>query len=51
MRVKNKAAVALAMLSVAARRRKWGKNGFRKKMQDWGQLGGRPRKKGNTNAN
>jgi hypothetical protein len=40
------------MLSVAARRRKWGARGFREKMQTWGKLGGRPRtKKGKGNGN
>jgi len=39
------AAKELAKLSVAARRRKWGEDGFRKKMQAWGKLGGRPRTK------
>jgi len=45
----NKAARELANLSVAARKRKWGKKGFRKRMQAWGKLGGRP-KKGKRNA-
>jgi hypothetical protein len=47
----NKAAQELGNLSVAARKRKWGKKGFRKRMQKWGKLGGRPPKKGNRNAN
>jgi hypothetical protein len=48
----NEAAKELARLSVATRRRKWGAEGFRKRMQAWGKLGGRPRgKKGNRNAN
>jgi hypothetical protein len=38
------AAKELAKRSVAARRLKWGNDGFRKKMQEWGKLGGRPRK-------
>jgi hypothetical protein len=38
------AAKELAKRSVAARRLKWGNDGFRKKMQAWGKLGGRPRK-------
>jgi hypothetical protein len=41
----------LAKLSVEARRRKWGAKGFRKKMQKWGKLGGRPTKKGKRNGN
>jgi len=45
------AARELAKCSIAARRRKWGVDGFRRKMRDWGKLGGRPPKKGNPNAN
>jgi hypothetical protein len=46
------AAKELARLSVAARRLKWGEKGFRKRMQAWGKLGGRPRsEKGNRNGN
>ena len=40
---KNKAAQSLAALSVEARKDKWGNKGFRKKMQTWGKLGGRPK--------
>jgi hypothetical protein len=48
----SEAARELAKLSVAARRRKWGAEGFREKMQAWGKLGGRPRdKKGKRNGN
>jgi hypothetical protein len=39
------AAKELAKRSVAARRLKWGEEGFREKMQAWGKLGGRPRTK------
>jgi hypothetical protein len=39
------AAKELARRSIAARKRKWGKKGFRQKMRDWGKLGGRPAKK------
>jgi hypothetical protein len=39
----SKAAKELARLSVAARRRKWGKN-FDQKMREFGKLGGRPPK-------
>jgi hypothetical protein len=46
----SKAARELARLSVAARRRKWGREGFRERMREWGKLGGRPPKKGNDNA-
>jgi len=46
------AARELAKRSIAARRLKWGEAGFRKKMQAWGKLGGRPRgKKGKRNGN
>jgi hypothetical protein len=38
------AAKELARLSVAARRQKWGKKGFRERMRAWGKLGGRPLK-------
>jgi hypothetical protein len=44
----SEAARELAKRSVAARRRKWGNEGFLKKMREWGRLGGRP-KKGNRN--
>jgi hypothetical protein len=51
----SEAARMLAQLSVAARRRKWGDVGFRKRMQTWGKLGGRPvgsgKQKENGNAN
>lgn len=36
------------MRSVVARRLKWGKEGFRKRMRAWGKLGGRPRTKEET---
>jgi hypothetical protein len=46
------AARALARRSVAARRQKWGNDGFRERMRAWGKLGGRPRsKKGKDYAN
>jgi hypothetical protein len=48
----SKAARELAKRSIAARRLKWGKEGFRSRMQAWGKLGGRPRtKKGSSDAN
>lgn len=47
----NEAARELAKRSVAARRLKWGNAGFRKRMQEWGKQGGRPRgKKGKGDA-
>jgi len=39
----SKAARELAKRSVAARRRKWGKEGFRQKLREWGTKGGRPK--------
>jgi hypothetical protein len=50
MTTASEAAKELAKRSVAARRHKWGKAGFRKKMQEWGKLGGRPSKKGKRDA-
>jgi hypothetical protein len=48
----SEAARELAKRSIAARRLKWGNEGFRSRMQAWGKLGGRPRtKKGKRNAN
>lgn len=47
----SEAAREMARHSVAARRQKWGKKGFREKMQTWGKLGGRPPKKGKQHAN
>jgi hypothetical protein len=47
----SEAARELARLSIEARRRKWGEEGFRKKMQVWGKLGGRPPGKGKRHAN
>lgn len=41
----NEAARALALRSVAARKKKWGVQEFNKRMRAWGKLGGRPRKK------
>jgi len=48
----SEAARTLARLSISARRRKWGASGFRKRLQTWGKLGGRPRgAKGKQDAN
>jgi hypothetical protein len=48
----SEAARALAKRSIAARRLKWGEEGFRERMRAWGKLGGRPRgKKGKRDAN
>lgn len=52
MKKATEAARELAKRSVESRRRKWGEEGFRKKMQAWGKLGGRPRStKGKCDAN
>jgi hypothetical protein len=40
------AAKELAKRSVEARKRKWGKKGFRDRMRTWGKLGGRPKGSG-----
>jgi hypothetical protein len=40
---------ALAMRSVAARKKKWGAKEFKRRMQEWGKLGGRPRKTTKSN--
>ena len=42
----SEAASILGKRSAAARRKKWGEKEFKKKMREWGKLGGRPRKKG-----
>jgi len=34
----------MAQRSVEARRKKWGKREFARKLRKWGKLGGRPRK-------
>jgi hypothetical protein len=34
----------MAQRSVEARKKAWGKRGFKKRMREWGKLGGRPRK-------
>jgi hypothetical protein len=44
----NDAARELARRSVEARRKKWGKKEFARRMREWGKLGGRPRKTGKT---
>lgn len=40
----SEAARLLARRSVKARRKKWGEDEFTRKLQEWGKLGGRPRK-------
>ena len=40
----NRAASLMGKRSAAVRRQKWGEKEFIRKMQEWGKLGGRPRK-------
>jgi hypothetical protein len=40
----NKAAGVMGRKSVEARRKKWGKKEFVRRLREWGKLGGRPRK-------
>jgi hypothetical protein len=42
----NKAASLLGRKSVDARKEKWGKKEFVRRMQEWGKLGGRPKGNG-----
>ena len=35
--------VALASLSIEARKRAWGEVEFRNRMREWGKMGGRPK--------
>jgi hypothetical protein len=42
----NKAASLLGCKSALARRKKWGKKEFVRKMREWGKLGGRPKGSG-----
>jgi hypothetical protein len=39
----NKAASLLGRKSAEARKKKWGRKEFVRKMQEWGKLGGRPK--------
>jgi hypothetical protein len=41
----NEAASLLGKRSAAARKKKWGAEEFKHRMQQWGKLGGRPPKK------
>ncbi len=45
----NKAASLLGRKSAEARKKKWGKKEFVRKMQEWGKLGGRPKGSGKEN--
>ncbi len=40
----NKAASALGKRSAEVRQKKWGKKEFKKRMREYGKLGGRPKK-------
>jgi hypothetical protein len=42
----NKAASMMGRKSVEARKKKWGKKEFVRRMQEWGKLGGRPKGSG-----
>jgi hypothetical protein len=42
----NKAASLLGKRSALARRKKWGTAEFKRRMREWGKLGGRPRGSG-----
>lgn len=44
-----KAASVMGRKSAEARKKRWGKNEFVRKMREWGKLGGRP--KGSKNKN
>lgn len=47
----SEAARLLARKSVQARRKKWGKKEFARKMREWGKKGGRPPKEGKSDEN
>jgi hypothetical protein len=42
----NEAASLLGKRSAKARRKKWGTAEFKRRMQKWGKLGGRPKESG-----
>jgi hypothetical protein len=44
MKEVNKAASLMGRKSAEARRKKWGKKEFVRRMREWGRLGGRPKK-------
>jgi len=45
-RARSEAARMLARWSVKARKEKWGEDEFKRRLQEWGRLGGRPRLSG-----
>jgi hypothetical protein len=42
----SKAASLMGKSSARARRQKWGKEEFKRRMREWGKLGGRPKGSG-----
>jgi hypothetical protein len=47
----SEAASLMGRRSANARVKKWGKQEFVRRMQEWGKLGGRPRKKAQSKEN
>lgn len=47
-RALTEAAKAMARRSVQSRKEKWGEEEFKKRMREWGKLGGRPKGSGKT---
>jgi hypothetical protein len=47
----NKAASLMGKKSAEARKKKWGKKEFTRKMRAWGKLGGRPKGSGKKKSN
>jgi len=45
----SKAASMMGRKGVEARKKKWGKKEFVRRMQEWGKLGGRPKGSGKKN--
>ena len=46
----NQAASLMGRKSVEARKKKWGKKGFVRRLREWGRLGGRPKGSGTKKA-
>jgi len=46
----SQAARALARRSVEVRREKWGEKEFKRRLREWGKLGGRPKGSGRKRA-
>ena len=49
-RARSEAARMLAKRSVKARKEKWGEDELKRRMQEWGSLGGRPKDTGQQNS-